>query len=528
MNENIKKQIEEGKTSIGIEFGSTRIKAVLINGDCTPVASGDFTWENDLKNGYWTYSLEDVKGGLGQCYANLKADVKAKYGVSIAKAGSIGISAMMHGYLAFDENYNLLTPFRTWRNTTTAQAAERLSELFKFNIPQRWSVSHLYQAILNKEPHVKGVAHITTLAGYVHYLLTGENVLGIGDASGMFPIDSVKNCYDEKMLESYNELTGNFPKKAEELLPKIMLAGEQAGALTKEGALLLDPSGELAAGIPFCPPEGDAGTGMTATNSVREKTGNTSAGTSVFSMVVLEKPLDGYYKEIDMVTTPSGKPVAMVHCNNCTNEINAWAKVFSGFLQALGQQADMGAVYEAMFSSALNGEKDGGGILLYNYLSGESVTDFEKGAPLLVRKPESRLNFENFMRAQLYSALATLKIGMNILSKEGCSIDKMYGHGGFFKTPLAGQKIMAGALNVPISVMETAGEGGPWGMAVLAGYMINKKDGESLEEYLSGSVFKNAKEVSQYPDEADVKGFNKFLESYIKGLEIERKAVEVI
>ena len=522
--------IGTGEAILGIELGSTRIKAVLIGPDHAPVASGSHDWENQYENGLWTYSLENVWSGLRDAYAKLAEDVERQYSVKLAKVKAMGISAMMHGYLAFDADNNLLTPFRTWRNTVTGQAAAELTGLLGFNIPQRWSIAHLHQAILNGEEHIRDVAFFTTLAGYVHWKLTGRKVIGIGDASGMFPIDSAINNYDAVMVAKYNEQAASygFSWKLEDLLPKVLLAGEDAGVLTAEGAKLLDPTGTLVPGCPVAPPEGDAGTGMTATNAVRKRTGNVSAGTSVFAMIVLEKALSQVHEEIDMVTTPTGAPVAMVHCNNCTNEINVWAGVFKGLLEALGQKADMNAVYTAMFRAALDGEKNGGNILLYNYLSGEPVAGLSDGRPLLVRTPGARLNFVNFMRVQLYSALATLKIGLDILAEEQVKVDKLMGHGGFFKTPEVGQRIMAAAAGAPVSVMETAGEGGPWGMALLAAYQVNRADGQSLEDYLDSCVFTGQSGTTLEPDPADVKGFNAFMKQYIAGLVVQRAAVEHI
>ena len=520
--------IRSGETVLGIELGSTRIKAVLIGPDHAPVASGDHAWENRYENGLWTYSLDDVWTGLRDAYANLANHVEARYGVKLTKVKAMGVSAMMHGYLAFDKNDDLLTPFRTWRNTVTGQAAAELTELLGFNIPQRWSIAHLHQAILNGEVHVKDVAFLTTLAGYVHWKLTGQKVIGIGDASGMFPIDSAVQNYDANMIAKYDERISpcGFPWKLESLLPRVLLAGEDAGVLTAEGAKLLDPSGALEPGCPAAPPEGDAGTGMAATNAVRARTGNVSAGTSVFAMIVLEKALSQVHEEIDMVTTPTGAPVAMVHCNNCTNEINAWAGVFQGLLEALGQKADMNAVYTAMFRAALDGEKDGGGILLYNYLSGEPVAGLSDGRPMLVRTPGAKLDFANFMRLQLYSALATLKIGLDILAREQVAVDVLMGHGGFFKTPEAGQRIMAAAAGAPVCVMETAGEGGPWGMALLAAYAAGRAPGQTLEDYLADNVFAGQSGSTLKPDSADVDGFNAFMKHYVEGLAIQRSAIE--
>ena len=520
--------IEKGEAFLGMELGSTRIKAVLTDRSFAPVASGGFVWENRWEGGCWTYHMDEVWAGLRAAYAELAADVEKRYGVKLTRVAAMGFSGMMHGYIALGASGELLAPFRTWRNTTTGEAAGRLTERFGFNIPQRWSVAHLYQAILNGEEHVKDIDYLTTLAGYVHYKLCGERVLGVGEASGMFPIDSAAKDYDAAMLSSFDALVADrgCRWKLRDILPKVLTAGEPAGRLTEEGARLLDPSGALEAGIPLCPPEGDAGTGMTATNSVRPRTGNVSAGTSIFAMIVLENALLKMHTEIDMVTTPTGRPAAMVHCNNCTNEINAWAEVFRGFLEALGQEPDMDAVFTAMFRTALAGEPDAGGLLLYNYLSGEPMTGFESGCPLLVRTPEARLSFENFMRAQLYSAVASLKLGMDILVADGVKVDRLLGHGGFFKTPEAGQRLMSAALGAPVSVMKTAGEGGPWGMALLAGYMAMKKEGESLEEWLDDAVFAGQELSTIQPEAEDTKGFGAFIRDYVRGLAIERAAVD--
>ena len=524
----LKEIITSGQACLGIELGSTRIKAVLIGPDHTPIASGDHSWENRYENGVWTYHLDDVWTGLQNAYARLSADVEAKCGEKLTRVGAMGFSAMMHGYLPLDAQGEPLAPFRTWRNTMTAQAAAELTERFSFNIPQRWSIAHLYQAMLNGEEHVKDIVYLTTLAGYVHYKLTGKKVLGVGEASGMFPIDSSTCDYDQGMIDSFDALAAEkgYPWKLRDILPKVLSAGEDAGFLTPEGAKLLDPTGALQAWIPLAPPEGDAGTGMAATNAVAPRTGNVSAGTSVFAMIVLEKALSKVYPEIDMVTTPTGKPVAMVHCNNCTNEINAWAKVFKGFLEALGQKPDMNAVFTAMFESAAKGAADGGGLLLYNYLSGEPITGMEEGRPLLCRAPEGELSFPNLMRAQLLSALATLKIGLDILAGEQVAVDRLLGHGGFFKTPKVGQSILAAAAGAPVSVMETAGEGGPWGMALLAAYRVEKRDGQSLEDYLEQNVFAGAQVSTLAPEQADVDGFEAFMARYRKGLAIERSAVD--
>ena len=494
-----KELIEKGKTVLGIEFGSTRIKAVLIDENHHPIASGDHEWENRLENGIWTYSLDDIWQGLRDSYQKLAFNVEESYGVTLKKIGAIGFSAMMHGYMAFDKNGELLVPFRTWRNGITGEASEALTEAFQYNIPQRWSIAHLYQAILNGEDHVKDIEFFTTLAGYIHWKLTGQKVLGIGDASGMFPIDRETKQYHAAMIQKFDLLVAdkNYPWKLKDILPKILVAGENAGILTPEGAKLLDPSGNLEAGIPLCPPEGDAGTGMAATNSVAKRTGNVSAGTSVFAMVVLEKELKKVYPEIDLVTTPDGMEV------------------------------DMNQLFGTLYNKALEGDKDCGGLLSYGYLSGENITGVTEGRPLFVRSPESRFNLANFMRTHLYTSLGALKVGMDILLKEEhVQIDKILGHGGLFKTKGVGQGILAAAIDTPVSVMETAGEGGPWGMALLASYMLNKESDETLAHYLSEKVFAGNKGTSMDPDPEDVKGFETFIERYKKGIAIEKAALE--
>ena len=530
MNQNDpQKIIESGKAALGIELGSTRIKAALIGEDYAPLASGSFEWENRYENGVWTYSLEAVWNGLQESYRRLSQEVLATYHAPLQAIGAMGFSAMMHGYMAFDQAGNLLVPFRTWRNTITGEAAGKLTALFQFNIPQRWSIAHLYQAILNQEPHVRSIHHLTTLAGYVHWQLTGQKVLGIGEASGMFPIDSRTHQYDEHKLQLFNECLAaeNIPWKLQDILPGVLGAGDDAGKLTSEGARLLDPSGQLHAGVPFCPPEGDAGTGMVATHSVAERTGNVSAGTSVFAMIVLEKPLSKVYPEIDLVTTPAGKPVAMVHSNNCTSDLNAWIELFEELTRAFGVNISRNRLFEVLYQQALAGDKDGGGLLAYNYVSGEHITHLEEGRPLFVRKPESRFSLANFMRAHLFSALGTLKIGLDILfDQEQVQIDQILGHGGFFKTKEVGQRIMAAAMNVPVTVMETAGEGGAWGMALLASYRLHRRANESLESYLAQKVFAGQQGTTIAPDPADVEGFNRFMARYKKGLAIERAAVE--
>lgn len=525
----IQKAIESGNTALGVEFGSTRIKAVLIGEDHKPLASGSHEWENRYERGVWTYSLEDVWTGLQDSYQKLSNEVREKHNTPLRTIGAIGFSAMMHGYMAFDKDGNLLVPFRTWRNTITGPASEKLTDLFQFNIPQRWSIAHLYQAILNKEPHGNDISHLTTLAGYVHWKLTGKKVLGVGEASGMFPIDSKTNDYDTRKLEQFSEWTKaeSIPWKLQDILPKVLVAGEAAGVLTEEGASLLDPTGQLQAGIPFCPPEGDAGTGMVATNSVAERTGNVSAGTSVFAMIVLEKSLSKLYPEIDMVTTPTGKPVAMVHSNNCTSDLNAWVDLFQEFISTLGVEMSESRLYEVLYKKALAGDADAGGLLSYNYFSGEHITHLEQGRPLFVRTPESHFTLSNFMRVHLFSALGALKIGLDILfEQEQVKIDQVLGHGGFFKTKEVGQKMMAAAMNVPVSVMETAGEGGAWGIALLASYMLYKAENEPLEDYLSNKVFAGEQGATIAPDPADVDGFTAFMERYKKGLIIEQAAVD--
>ncbi len=516
---------------IGIEFGSTRIKAVLIGEDHMPIASGSYDWENRYENGIWTYSLEDVWIGLQESYRKLRNEVFEKYDTSLQTIGAIGFSGMMHGYMAFDKDGNLLVPFRTWRNTITGQASQELTDLFQFAIPQRWSIAHLYQAILNKEPHVNDISYLTTLAGYVHWKLTGQKVLGIGEASGMFPINSKTNDYDASKIELFNEQieAENISWKLQDILPQVLTAGDAAGVLAEEGARLLDPTGQLQAGIPLCPPEGDAGTGMVATNSVAERTGNVSAGTSVFAMIVLEKALSKLYPEIDMVTTPAGKPVAMVHSNNCTSDLNAWISLFREFTDALGVEINQSELFEMLYQAALLGDADGGGLLAYPYLSGEHITHFEEGRPLFVRTPASRFTLANFMRVHLFSSLGALRIGLDILfEQEQVNIDQVLGHGGFFKTREVGQKIMAAAMNVPVSVMETAGEGGAWGIALLASYMLHKAENEPLEIYLSNKVFAGENGMTIAPDQADVDGFTVFMERYKKGLVIERAAVDAL
>ena len=527
----VKNTIVNGKAVLGIEFGSTRIKAVLVDENNMPIASGDHDWENRLENGVWTYTLEDIWTGLQDCYQKMTEDVKEKYGVAVEKLAAIGFSAMMHGYLAFDKEGNLLVPFRTWRNTITQEASEALTKVFNFHVPQRWSIAHLYQAILNGEEHVPQVDFFTTLDGYIHWQLTGKKVLGVGSASGMFPIDSTIKDYDKAMIQKFDELVApkGFPWKLEHLLPKVLLAGDKAGVLTEEGAKKLDPTGTLQAGCPLCPPEGDAGTGMVATNSVKQRTGNVSAGTSVFAMIVLEKALKRVHEEIDMVTTPSGDAVAMVHCNNCTSDLNAWVNIFKEFAESFGIDVDMNKLFGTLYNKALEGDKDCGGLLAYNYFSGEHITGFEEGRPMFVRTPDSKFSLANFMRANLYTSLGALKVGLDILLKEEeVAIDRITGHGGLFKTKGVGQKILAAAMDATVSVMKTAGEGGAWGIALLASYMVNKDAGEALEDYLQNKVFGGDEGEKMDPDPEDVKGFDEIIKRYRVGFPIERAAVDAL
>ncbi len=521
--------IESGKAILGIEFGSTRIKAVLIDTDNNPIAQGSFEWENQLVDGLWTYSIDTIWKGLQDCYADLRKNVKAEYDCEIKQLAAIGISAMMHGYMAFGKDENILVPFRTWRNTNTAKAAAELSELFHFNIPLRWSISHVYQAILNGEDHINKIDFLTTLAGYIHWQLTGKKVLGVGDASGMLPIDSNTNNYDAEMVAKFDKLIEpkNLGWKILDILPEVLNAGEDAGTLTEEGAKKLDPSGTLQAGVPLCPPEGDAGTGMVATNAVRQRTGNVSAGTSSFSMIVLEKALSQPYEVIDMVTTPDGSPVAMVHCNNCTSDLNAWVGLFKQYQELLGVPVDMNEVFGKLYNHALEGDADCGGLIAYNYISGEPVTGLAEGRPMFVRSANDHFNLANFMRANLYASVAVLKIGNDVLFKdEKVQVDRITGHGGLFKTKGVGQRILAAAINSPISVMETAGEGGAWGIALLAGYLVNNDEKLSLADYLDKKVFAGNTGVEIAPTAEDVAGFDKYIETYKAGLAIEKAAVE--
>lgn len=515
-----------GNESLGIEFGSTRIKAVLIDESCNPIATGSFDWENKLENGIWTYHTDEIWSGLQTAYESLNNNAEEKFGAKIKKLSSIGFSAMMHGYLPFDKDDNMLVPFRTWRNTMTASAAKKLTELFNFNIPQRWSIAHLYQAILNNENHIDDITYFTTLAGYVHWKLSGQKVLGVGEASGMFPIDSKTNNYNNEMLEKFSQLDEVKARswKIDEILPKVLVAGANAGVLTEEGAKLLDPSGALEAGAVMCPPEGDAGTGMVATNSIAVRTGNISAGTSIFSMVVLEEPLKIVHEEIDVVTTPTGKSVAMVHCNNCCTDLDYWFNLFIEFSKLSGSKLSKPQIYDLLYNTALDGDYDCSGLVSFNYFSGEPVAGVESGRPLFVRSENSCFNLANFIRTQIYSTMSTLKIGMEILEKEQVKIDCLTGHGGLFKTPVVGQKLMAGAMNSPVSVMETAGEGGAWGIAVLARYAFDS-EGKSLDNYLNTKIFSRYKSTTIEPDEKDVQGFNEYIKRYKQALEVEKSAV---
>ena len=525
-----KQTIQQGKAILGIEFGSTRIKAVLIDENNTPIAQGSHEWENQLIDGLWTYSLEAVWNGVQDCYTDLRRNVSERYDVEIEHLAAIGVSAMMHGYMAFNDKAEILTPFRTWRNTNTGQAAAELSELFNFNIPLRWSISHLYQAILNKEEHVGDITYLTTLAGYIHWQITGRKVLGIGDASGMLPIDSNTNDYNSGMIEKFDKLIAplSLGWQLTDILPKVVSAGEEAGTLTAEGAGKLDVSGHLQPGAPVCPPEGDAGTGMVATNAVRKRTGNVSAGTSSFSMIVLEKELSRPYEMIDMVTTPDGSPVAMVHCNNCTSDLNAWVNLFKEYQQLLGVPVDMNEVFGKLYNHALEGDADCGGLIAYNYISGEPVTGLEEGRPLFVRSANDKFNLANFMRANLYASVGVLKIGNDILfNDEKVKVDRITGHGGLFKTKGVGQRVLAAAINSPISVMETAGEGGAWGIALLASYQVNKSDGETLADFLDNKVFAGNTGVEIAPSKEDVDGFNRYIKVYQACLPIEKEAARV-
>ena len=520
--------IEDGDTVLGIEFGSTRIKSVLIGEDYNPLASGGFEWENSLADGIWTYPLEQIREGLQACYADLARDVRDRYGVTLSRIKALGFSAMMHGYMVFDIKGNQLTPFRTWRNNITGPASAELTDLFNYPVPQRWSIAHLYQAVLNNEDHVKGIAFMTTLAGYIHWKLTGRKVIGIGDASGMFPIDLKTQDFNMDMCTLFDKhiKEKNFRWKLKDILPEVLCAGEHGGVLTDEGALLLDPSGTLNAGVPVCPPEGDAGTGMAATNSVAVRTGNVSAGTSVFAMIVLEKELKKVHHEVDLVTTPDGYLVGMAHSNNCSSDYDAWINLFGEAMEVLGKEVSKNDLYGTLLQQALKGDPDGGGLLSYGYVSGEHITGFTEGRPLFVRSSEGRFNLANFMRTHLFTALCALRTGLNVLfNEEGVKVDEIRGHGGFFKSPGVGEKIMATATGTPVSTLKTAGEGGAWGMALLAVFMVRKDKAVTLPDFLS-LIFKGSMQEAVKPEPEDVKGFDKFFERYHKGLAIEKAAVQ--
>lgn len=520
--------IKQGRISLGIEFGSTRIKAVLVDFSGEVLGVGFHDWENSLTDGIWTYTLDEIHAGLKKCYTSLRKNVEEKYGVTLKKIGSMGISAMMHGLMAFDKEGKLLTPFKTWRNSDTEAAADELTRAFDFNIPLRWTIAHIYQAVLDKKDYVKELDFAVTLAGYIHFKLTGERVIGVGDAAGIFPIE--KGNYNEKMVKDFEKLAldKGYDIKLMEILPKVLSAGDDGGSLTSDGAAFLDESGSLEAGVPMCPPEGDAGTGMVATNSVAVGTGNVSAGTSIFAMLVLEKGLSKLYREIDMVTTPDGYPVAMAHANNCTSDLNAWVNIFKEFAELFGIKADMGELYGRLYNASLSGDKDCDGLLSYGYYSGEGIVHLNEGRPLFARMPESRFNLANFMRSHLYASLGAVKIGLDILLKyERVKVTKIMGHGGLFKTPLVAQSYLAAAVNAPVTVMDTAGEGGPWGMAVLASYLINK-DNMSLSEYLERVIFKDAKGTTIEPDAGDAAGLEAYMERYKAGIEVEKKAVEML
>ena len=529
MKSDAKSTIETGKAILGIELGSTRIKAVLIDQENKPIAQGNHTWENQLVDGLWTYSIEAIWSGLQDCYADLRSNVKNLYGIEIENLAAIGVSAMMHGYMPFNAKEEILVPFRTWRNTNTGRAAAALSDLFVYNIPLRWSISHLYQTILDNEAHVKDIDFLTTLAGYVHWQLTGEKVLGIGDASGMLPIDPTTHNYSAEMVAKFDKriAPNQYNWTLQDILPKVLSAGESAGVLTPEGSKKLDASGHLKAGIPVCPPEGDAGTGMVATNAVKQRTGNVSAGTSSFSMIVLEKELSKPYEMIDMVTTPDGSLVAMVHCNNCTSDLNAWVNLFKEYQELLGIPIDMNEIYSKLYNIALTGDADCGGLLSYNYISGEPVTGLAEGRPLFVRSANDKFNLANFMRSHLYASVGVLKIGNDILfNEEKIKVDRITGHGGLFKTKGVGQRILAAAINSPISVMETAGEGGAWGIALLGSYLVNNEKKQSLADFLDEKVFVGDAGIEVSPTAEDVAGFNTYIENYKAGLPIEEAAVK--
>jgi sugar (pentulose or hexulose) kinase len=528
---NAKEAILNGKTALGIELGSTRIKGVLVDMNGAVLAVGIYDWENSFIDNIWTYSIEEIHTGIRGCYSSLRKEVEKSYNLTLKKIGSIGISAMMHGYMALDRDGNQIAPFQTWRNTNTQQAADELTELFDFNIPLRWSIAHLYQRILDKEEHVKNLAYVSTLSAYIHWKLTGEKVIGVGDASGMFPIDSDTCDYDDGMVSKFDTLIEkyNFNWKLRDIFPKVLVAGEQAGVLTGDGAKFLDETGNLESGIPLCPPEGDAGTGMAATNSVAPRTGNVSAGTSTFAMIVLEKQLSKVYREIDMVTTPSGFPCAMSHANNGTSDLNAWVELFGEFAKLMGYQTNAGELFSKLYTHSLRGDSDCGGLLAYGYYSGENITMINEGRLAFLRTPESHFNLANFMKVHLYTSLGAVKMGLDILRKdEKVKVDRIMGHGGFFKTKGVGQRYLAAAVEAPVTVMDTASEGGAWGIALLAAYMLDRKKDEKLEDYLENHIFRQLSGETIAPDEKEIKGFNTFMEHYKDGLDIEKKAIEVM
>lgn len=528
---NKKELIINGKTALGIELGSTRIKGVLIDFQGNVLAVGIHDWENSFTDNIWTYSLEEIHGGIRHCYSSLRENVFQKYGVVLENIGAIGISAMMHGYMALDKNGNQIAPFQTWRNTNTQRAADELTELFDFNIPLRWSVAHLYQRILDREEHVAKLAYVSTLSGYIHWKLTGQKVIGIGDAAGMFPIDSDTHDYDETMIDKFDALLEpyGYAWRIRDIFPKVLVAGENAGFLTEDGAKFLDETGKLKAGIPLCAPEGDAGTGMTATNSVAPRTGNVSAGTSTFAMIVLEKKLSRVYREIDMVTTPTGFPVAMSHANNGTSDLNAWVGLFGEFARLMGMQADTGMLFEKLYTQSLKGDSDCGGLLAYGYYSGENITMINEGRLAFLRTAESRFNLANFMKVHLYTSLGAVKMGLDILMEdEKVKVDRIMGHGGFFKTKGVGQRYLAAAVQAPVTVMDTASEGGAWGIALLAAFLIDRNPGEKLEDYLETRIFDGLSGETLMPYEEDIEGFRTFMERYKAGLAIEKCAIEVM
>lgn len=525
-----KEALIQGKTALGIEFGSTRVKAVLIDLSGTVLAVGIYDWENSFEHGIWTFPLDSIYKGLRSSYRALKQSVKDQYGVTLTTIGSIGISAMMHGYMAFDRQGTLLAPFQTWRNTNTQEAADRLTERFQFNIPLRWTVAHLYQRILDGEAHVKHLDYVSTLAGFIHWQLTGQKVIGVGDAAGMFPIDPATNDYDESMVSSFQALLQpyGFSWEMRDVFPKVLVAGEDAGSLTKRGCLLLDEDGDLLPGIPFCPPEGDAGTGMTATNAVAPRTGNVSAGTSTFAMIVLEHPLQKLHREIDMVATPTGAPCAMSHANNGTTDLNAWVHLFGEFAALMGHPASMDTLFTKLYTNAMQGDPDCGGLLPYGYYSGENITMINEGRPIFLRTTKSRFTLANLMRAHLYTSLGAVKIGLDILRDEGVEMDRIMGHGGFFKTKGVGQRCLSAACGAPVTVMNTASEGGAWGIALLAAYRIDRQPGETLDMYLEQRIFAHLGGVTLSATEAETQGFEVFMRHYRAGLSVEKAAIDAL